>query len=64
VVQRGATTTVPYGTVRHVVRTSEWSRLEPHVVSTKLYAPGVGIVREKDVAGGDETFVLVSVRQR
>ena len=64
VVQRGATTTVPYGTVRDVVRTFEWSRLEPDVVSTKLYAPGVGIVREEDLAGGDETFVLVSVRQR
>lgn len=64
VVQRGVTTTVPYGTVHDVVRTFEWSRLEKDVVSTKLYGPGVGIVREEDVAGGDETFVLVAVRHR
>lgn len=61
VVQRGATTTVPYGTLHDVVRTFEWSRLEKDVVSTKLYAPGLGIVRERDVSGGNETFVLVSV---
>lgn len=64
IVQRGATTTVPYGTLHDVVRTFEWSRLEKDVVSTKLYAPGVGIVRERDVAGGDETFVLVAVDHR
>ena len=61
VVQRGVTTTVPYGRLHDVVRTFEWSRLEKDVVSEKLYAPGIGIVRERDVSGGDETFVLVSV---
>jgi hypothetical protein len=61
VVQRGVTATVPFGSLHDVVRTFEWSRLEKGVVSEKLYAPGVGIVRERDVSGGDETFVLVSV---
>lgn len=64
IVQRGVTTTVPYGRLHDVVRTFEWSRLEKDVVSTKLYAPGIGIVREQDVAGGNETFVLVSVDHR
>ena len=64
VVQRGATTSVPYGTLHRVVRTFEWSRLEKDVVSTKLYAPGIGIVREQDLSGGDEVFELVSVRHR
>ena len=64
IVERGVTTTVPYGRLHDVVRTFEWSRLEKEVVSTKLYAPGLGIVREEDVAGGDETFVLVSVGRR
>jgi hypothetical protein len=54
---------VPYGRVHHVVRSFEWSRLEPRVMSEKLYAPGVGIVREKDLAGGSEVFELVSVRR-
>jgi hypothetical protein len=46
------------------VRSFEWSRLEKNVVSLKFYAPGLGIVRERDVAGGNERFVLVSVRHR
>ena len=50
--------TVPAGTYDHVVRSYEWTRLEPGVVSLKFYAPGVGIVAEKDIAGGHEQFRL------
>jgi hypothetical protein len=53
---------VPMRRFHHVLRTFEWSRLEPRVISVKLYAQGVGIVREHDLAGGDETFEVVSVR--
>jgi hypothetical protein len=52
---------VPLRTFHHVLRTFEWSRLEPGVISTKLYARGVGVVREQDVAGGSETFEVVAV---
>ena len=62
VVQSRSTVRTPMRRFRHVVRTFEWSRLEPEVVSVKLYARGVGIVREKDLAGGTETFDVVSVR--
>jgi hypothetical protein len=61
VVQRHSSVTVPYGKLRNVVRTFEWSRLERRVVSVKLYARGLGIVQEHDIAGGNETFELVSV---
>jgi len=61
IVQRNATATVPYGTFDKVVRSFEWTRLETRVVSVKFYAPGLGIVREHDVAGGNELFELVSV---
>ncbi|RNM11111.1 hypothetical protein [Nocardioides pocheonensis] len=64
IVQRNATVRVPYGRLRQVVRTFEWSRLEPRVMSAKYYAPGLGIVREQDIAGGTETVELVSVRHR
>jgi hypothetical protein len=60
IVQDSAVARTPVGTFRHVVRSFEWSRLEPAVVSVKLYAPGVGIVSEHDVAGGEESFVLVA----
>jgi hypothetical protein len=52
---------VPMRRFHHVLRTFEWSRLEPGVISTKLYAAGVGVVREHDVAGGSETFEVVAV---
>ena len=64
IVQRDTSTTVPYGALHHVVRSFEWTRLEKGVLSLKLYAPGLGIVREKDMSGGNESFVLVSVRHR
>jgi hypothetical protein len=63
-VQRGLTVSVPYGTVHLVVRSLEWSRLEPGVVSEKLYGPGLGVVSERDLAGGTERFSLVSVSRR
>jgi hypothetical protein len=43
-----------------VVRSFEWSRLEPGVISQKFYAAGLGIIAEHDVAGGQESFWLVS----
>jgi len=62
IVQRHLRVTVPLGTFRDVVRSFEWTRLEPKVMSIKLYAPGLGIVKEQDMTGGNERFVLVSVR--
>jgi hypothetical protein len=64
IVQQNTHVAVPYGQLRHVVRTFEWSRLEKRVISTKLYGRGLGIVREQDVAGGSEVFELVRVRHR
>ena len=54
-------TKVPYGKMTNVVRSYEWTRLEPSVVSVKLYGPGLGIIREKDVAGGTELLELTRV---
>jgi hypothetical protein len=63
IVQRGASTTVPYGRLDHLVRSFEWSRLEKGVLSLKFYAPGIGIVQERDMSGGHEEFVLVSMKK-
>ena len=61
IVARHQVADVPYGKVDHVVRSYEWTRLEPRVVSVKLYGPGLGIIREKDVAGGTELLELIRV---
>jgi hypothetical protein len=63
IVQRGARVRTPGVTSHHAIRTFEWSRLEPHVISLKYYVRGYGIVLERDVAGGDERFELVGVRR-
>jgi hypothetical protein len=62
--RRHATVRLPYGRVDGALRSFEWTRLEPGVVSMKIYGKGLGVVREKDVAGGDEQFDLVSVTHR
>jgi hypothetical protein len=62
ITQNNAKVSVPYATLARVVRSFEWTRLEPRVLAQKLYAPGFGIVREQDVAGGTELLELVDVR--
>jgi hypothetical protein len=59
IVQSHVHASVPYGRLTGLVRSLEWSRLEPGVVSEKLYAPGIGLVRGRDLAGGHEAFSLV-----
>jgi hypothetical protein len=61
VLTRGGSMTLPRRTVYRVMRTLEWSRLEPGVIGTKSYAPGLGIVLERTLAGGDELAKLVRV---
>jgi hypothetical protein len=61
IVARHQVARVPIRRVAEVVRSYEWTRLEPGVVSLKLYGPGLGIIREKDVAGGNELLELVKV---
>jgi hypothetical protein len=61
IVQSHATARVPRGTFHHVVRSFEWTRLEKHVLSMKLYARDVGLIAERDVAGGKEVFRLVKI---
>lgn len=63
VVERGISLRVPYGRIDHAVRTFEWSRTEPDVMVGKLFAPGLGIVLEYTLAGGNETLELVRVNE-
>ena len=55
-----ATVTIGYGDYDQVVRTEDTTPLEPDLVEQKYYAPGVGVVMEKTVAGGDEVVELVA----
>ncbi len=46
------TATVPYGSFTRVLRTKEWTPLEPGVEEEKLYAPGIGLIKVEVVKGG------------
>jgi hypothetical protein len=52
--------TVPFGSFKHVLVTSEFSPAEPQT-EQKFYASGVGEIAEKVVKGHHEEFKLVSV---
>jgi hypothetical protein len=45
------------------LETREWTRLEPGVVSRKVYERGKGMIEEADLKGGDEKTVLVSIKR-
>lgn len=59
VVETGISKETPFGTFEDVVRSLEWSPLEPRVVVEKYHAPGVGLIAEKALSGGTEIFELV-----
>lgn len=55
------TATTPYRRFTHLVQTREWTPLEPDVVSRKLYARDIGLVRELNTKGPKETLSLYAV---
>ena len=59
IVDTSGSITVPFGTVHDVVTSLETSVLEPAVVDQKVYAPGIGIVLERAIAGDVEVARLV-----
>lgn len=61
VLKMGERVTVAAGTYEEVLVTEDTNPLEPDVVEHKYYAPGVGVVLEELVTGGDERMELVRV---
>ena len=60
VLGRRVRVTVPYGTFMRPLVTVEWSPVEPQL-EKKVYAAGLGEVKEQVIAGGHEQFELVGV---
>jgi hypothetical protein len=61
IVDTSGSVKVPYRTLRNVLTTLEATRLEPGAYDQKIYAPGIGIVREQALTGTPELAELVSV---
>jgi hypothetical protein len=49
------------GGSKQVLRTLEFSSLEPSIVERKVYRPGVGVISQQQLSGGHETLKLVRV---
>jgi len=62
VLRLGAKLTVPYGTFKNVLVTSEYSPAEPQT-EQKYYARGVGEIAERVVKGHHEEFKLVGLKR-
>ncbi len=63
VVELGQSVTVPAGSYSDVLVTRDWTPLEPDVEEQKYYAPGVGLVLEQFVKGGEGRVELIEVRR-
>lgn len=50
---------VAAGSFDNVLVTEDWTPLEPDVRERKSYAPGVGLIAERQIAGGNSAFQLV-----
>ena len=54
------TVNVPYGAFDRVLVTQDTTPLEPQILEHKFYAPGIGVVIERVISGGQEVSRLVS----
>jgi hypothetical protein len=52
---------VPFGSFDNLLKTEEWTPLEPGIVEQKYYASGVGLVLEVMVQGGSGRVELVAI---
>jgi hypothetical protein len=53
VIAVGETVTLPAGTFTNCIRTCDTPPIEPGNIEEKVYAPGIGLVLELDVASGE-----------
>lgn len=53
--------TVPFGSFSHLLKTREWTPLEPTIAGNKYYKKGLGLVAERDTKGSNEFTLLVKV---
>lgn len=62
VVELGLKVETPAGVFENVIKTRDWTELEPDVVEFKFYAPGVGLIKEVNENDKKE-IVLVEITQ-
>ena len=58
-VELGATADTPAGSYTDVLVTEDWTPLEPDLLERNFYAPGIGLVMERQISGGSGVTRLV-----
>jgi len=61
VLEVGVTLELEIGSYEDVLVTQDWNPLEPDVIEEKSYAPGVGLIHEAKVAGGEGEIELLEL---
>jgi hypothetical protein len=61
IVDTNGSATVPDGTFKNVLTSLEATRIEPGAYDRKVYAPGIGMIREEALTAATEYAELVSV---
>jgi len=57
----GLSETISLGTYNNCIKTKNWTALEPDALENKIYAPGIGLIKEIDIPGKFE-IVLVAIQ--
>jgi hypothetical protein len=60
VVALDGSVTVPYGSLDQILVTEDTTPLEPQILEHKFFAPGIGVVLERVLSGGQEVSRLVA----
>jgi hypothetical protein len=63
IIRVGETRTTPTDSYHDVVVVAERTRLEPKIVEHKEYAPGIGLITENVIKGGDEKSHLARIER-
>jgi hypothetical protein len=50
--------TIPFGSFDNVVKTKDYTPLEPDLLEHKYYAQGIGLIKEVNVNTGEEVFLI------
>ena len=61
IIGTGLSETISLGTYNNCIKTKNWTALEPDALENKIYAPGVGLIKEIDIPGKYE-IVLVAIQ--
>ena len=61
IIGTGLNETISLGTYNNCIKTKNWTVLEPDALENKIYAPGIGLIKETDIPGKFE-IVLVAIQ--